>query len=63
MIPPSIDMCRGLFKVSNSFTSEVILPDFDYPTFVNLKEWESASIVNCGVAKHSCFFMEDQVTV
>lgn len=56
MIPPSIDMCRGLFKVSNSFTSEVILPDFDHPTFVYLKEWESASIVNRGVAKYSWFF-------
>lgn len=55
MIPTNIDMCRGLFKVSNSSTSEVYLSDFEHSMCVELKEGESASIINRGVAKYSWF--------
>jgi hypothetical protein len=54
-IPPVIDMCRGLFKVSEDATSKVILPNESGKVGVFLKENESASIVNRGVAKYSWF--------
>lgn len=54
-IPMGIDMCRGAFKVNSSATSEVILPEENEYTRLNLKSNESASIVNRGVAKYSWF--------
>ncbi len=52
-IPPIINMCRGLFKVSNSSVSEVILPNENM--IVELENKECASIVNRGVAKYSWY--------
>ncbi|MDE6292287.1 MAG: metallophosphoesterase, partial [Bacilli bacterium] len=54
-IPMGIDMCRGAFKVTSSKTSNVILPKRDEYTDMNLKNNETASIVNRGVAKYSWF--------
>ncbi len=54
-IPPRINMCRGLFKVSKDSVSRVILPDKGKETVVELKNNECASIVNRGVAKYSWF--------
>lgn len=54
-IPPKIDMCRGLFKVSEDAVSEVFLPVSGKETIVNLENRECASIVNRGVAKYSWF--------
>ena len=50
-IPPKINMCRGLFKVSQNSISEVIFPN----EIVRLSKEECASIVNRGVAKYSWF--------
>lgn len=54
-IPPKIDMCRGLFKVSGDSVSEVILPNKKTETSVSLEPRQCASIVNRGVAKYSWF--------
>ena len=54
--PPQIDMCRGLFKVSKDSVSDCILNDLQFPTKVDLKKEEAASIINRGVAKYSWFF-------
>jgi len=52
-MPPVIDMCRGMFKVSKNGVSEVFLPNDS--SVISLAEDEVSSVVNRSVAKYSWF--------
>lgn len=54
-VPPLIDKCRGAFKVSSEGISEMVLPEMNGQSHIDLGLDETISIVNRGVAKYSWF--------